>query len=269
MKESFHDFYDDKGSKNQFHHVIALNQEEMAWESLLEKSPGMPRGWYELSRLSKEDRIEFTREYWLGKIPLISIHADYLEGRLYNFFDKMDDIAIFVTQATVKEPFEPHMIYSLTEDRGFFHGSPPISTQGLENLVKQFANISFPPDYLAFLQIHDGFSKYTDTGLIKSFDLSKTFQSLKQSLSETVLIRPDGQILDPNHLIPFYESFGLHCYQCFYSDWYPESEMGNLYFSESNCTVSNFFDRENLEENLAFPTFLEWLLFYLEDIEDV
>jgi len=228
--------------------------------------PLLPRGWYELSRLPTEDRIEFTREFWLSKIPFISPNESHLEERLDTFFESLDDIEIFATQSKSDQPFDMHMVYGLKEATGFFHGGPPVSELGLDNLRKQFVHVNLPPDYLAFLQIHDGFSKYTDTGLLKSRDMARTFQHLQHLLSEEILIRPDGQVIDPSSLIPFYESFGLHCYQCFYADWHPEIEMGNIYFSEHDRTVSNFIDRHHLEENLAFSTFLGWLVFYLEDI---
>lgn len=267
MSEHFHEFYGREGKPEVFHQVIALNREtHLKWEELSQKIPLLPRGWYELSRLSIEDRIEFTRAFWLGKIPFISPDESHLEERLETFFESLDDIEIFATQSKVGGPFDVHMVYGLKEATGFFHGGPPLNEGGLETLKKQFSRINFPPDYLAFLQIHDGFSKYTDTGVIKSRDLSRTYQHLQEILSDEILVRPDGEVIDPVNLIPFYESFGLHCYQCFYSDWYPSLEMGNIYFSEHDRTVSNFLDHYHLEENLAFPTFLGWLIFYLEDI---
>lgn len=267
MSEAFHEYYGHEGPKKHFHQVIALHQEpDLNWDELSRQAPLLPRGWFELSRLSSEDRIEFTREYWLAKLPFISPNESHLEERLDTFFESLEAIEIFVTQTKVDQPFDVHMVYGLKEAAGFFHGGPPASELTLDNLRKQFAHVNLPPDYLAFLQIHDGFSKYTDTGLLKSRDMARTFQHLQQLLSEEILVRPDGQGIDPSSLIPFYESFGLHCYQCFYADWYPEEEMGNIYFSEPDRTISNFLDRNHLEENLAFTTFLGWLVFYLEDI---
>ncbi len=250
-----------------FHKVVALHEErDLEWEALSGQIPLLSRGWFELSRLPKEDRIEFTREFWLAKLPFISPNESHLEERLYTFFESLEDIEIFATQAKENQPFEVHMIYGLKENVGFFHGEPPIKESGLESLAKQFAHVNLPPDYIAFLQIHDGFSKYTDTGLIKSRDMARTFQHFQHLLAEELLVRPDGQVIDPSSLIPFYESFGLHCYQCFYADWYPDEEIGNIYFSEPDRTMSNFLDRNRLSENLAFSTFLGWLVFYLEDI---
>ena len=79
------------------------------------------------------------------------------------------------------------------------------------------------------------------------------------------LISPEGEVIDLKKLIPFYESFGMPVFQCFYSDWYPEQEMGNVYYSGLTQTISDL--KLPLSESLAFPTFLDWLLFYLEKVE--
>ena len=249
-----------------FHKVISLTEEKFEWEALQKNMPALPRGWFELSRLEKEERLEFTRDFWLSKLLFSSTDTARYEKRFEDFFENLEDVEIFACQVTEKEPFELHMIYSMADATGFFQGIPPANPGMIETLQKQFSNCQLPPDYLAFLEIHDGFSKYTDTGVLRTKQMAKTYQQLQQLLSEEVLVRPDGEVIDPKSLIPFYESFGLHSYQCFYSDWYPEDEMGNVYFSEHDRTISNFLNENKLEENLAFPTYLGWLVFYLEDI---
>jgi hypothetical protein len=267
MSEHVHDFFIEDGPEKHFHKVIALHESpRLEWEDLKKLIPLLPRGWYELSRLPVEDRIEFTYEYWQSKLPFIASESVHLEKRLSEFFGSLEEIGIYATQAKADGPFDIHMVYALKNNVGFFQGSPPASEEMLDNLIKRFGHIIFPPDYLAFLRIHDGFSKYTDTGLIKSRDMGQVYQRLQHLLVEEILVTPDGQVINPENLIPFYESFGLHCYQCFNTEWYPEEEMGNLYFSENDRSLSNFRDRQNLEENLAFPTFLGWLIFYLEDV---
>jgi SMI1 / KNR4 family (SUKH-1) len=262
MKDHIHDFF---GDKVPFHQVIALHEEPIAdWDTITKKMPLLPRGWYELSRLPLEDRIEFSHEYWLAKLPFIETVS--LEKRLSEFFENLEEIGIYATQLKKGGAFEIHMVYSLKQEVGFFQGGPPASSDTITALIKRFAHVNLPLDYLAFLQIHDGFSKYTDTGMIKTRDMSQTYQRLQKLLVEDLLVRPDGQVISPESLIPFYESFGLHSYQCFYSDWYPEQEMGNVYFSEHDRSMSNFLDPYSLEENLAFSSFLGWLVFYLEDI---
>ncbi|MCH9610208.1 MAG: hypothetical protein S4CHLAM81_06780 [Chlamydiales bacterium] len=249
-----------------FHKVISINDGEYSWEALQKNMPLLPRGWFELSRLPKEERLEFTRDFWLSKMLFVSKNGTSYEKRLEEFFEHLEDVEIFATQTAPDQPFELHMVYSLSDATGFFQGRPPASPDKIATLKKQFEIFSFPPDYLAFLEIHDGFSKYTDTGVLPTAHMARLYQQLQNILSEEMLVRPDGQLINPSNLIPFYESFGLHSYQCFYSDWYPENEMGNVYFSEHDRTISNFLNESKLEENLAFSTFLGWLVFYLEDI---
>lgn len=255
------------GSSNHklFHQVMDLSHpnHQQPWDELKKKMPMLPRGWFELARLSPEDRIEFTRAFWLAKLPYSSKR---IVDEIENFFDEIDVIEIYATQLEPDQPFEIHMIYALKQEAGYFQGAPPATDDRIDILKQQFGHLNLPADYLAFLQIHNGFSKYTDTGLIKIQEIPRIYQHFQELLNQEELVRPDGQLIEPSHLIPFYESFGLHCYQCFYSDWYVENEMGNVYFSEYARTISNFLDLNKLDENLAFPTFLEWLVFYLEDI---
>ena len=70
--------------------------------------------------------------------------------------------------------------------------------------------------------------------------------------------------VNPKKLIPFYKSFGMPYYQCFWAEWYPEQEMGNVYFTLKTKTVSDIDIEELSYESLSFPTFCDWLTFYLE-----
>lgn len=263
MTEQGRDFY--PGEKH-FHEVVALHErKDLSWDTLVEKIPLLPRGWFELSRLNAEDRIEFTRDYWLAKLPLVTLDEAHLQKRLEDFFSTLEEIGIFATQTKEGHPFDVHMVYSLKDEEGYFQGGPPASDEAVSSLVKQFGQVILPPDYLAFLKIHDGFSKYTDTGLIKSKEMARIYQRFQQMLADELLIQTDRQIINGASLIPFYESFGLHCYQCFYADWYPKGEMGSVYFSDYDHTIS-LLDATHPEESLAFPTFFSWLIFYLEDL---
>ncbi len=128
--------------------------------------------------------------------------------------------------------------------------------------------ISLPEDYLAFLTIHDGFSKHTDTGIIKTKHLPEVhdqlIQEFDQSLSE---FSAHEQIVVLADLLPFYESFGQSSYQCFFSRWRPHGQACNVYYSMSEKSISDLSHRVRWQENLAFPIFLDWLIFYLENIE--
>lgn len=271
MDEFYSDAYTDPlkpySHREPFIKVLALHEEKktLDWNELSEQIPLLSRGWFELSRLDAQDRIEFTRDFWLSKIPFVSHNDEEIEKRLLNFFDCVENIGIYATQIGVNIPFEIHMIYELKDEKGYFNASPPATAKNISHFQKQFGNIYFPQDYLNFLQIHDGFCKYTDTGLIKIRDMSKTYLKFQKILEDEAILTPLGEVLNPSSLIPFYESYGLHCYQCFLKDWCPIEEMGNVYFSESERIISDYHDVHRLEENLAFPTFLDWLLNYLEE----
>jgi hypothetical protein len=75
-----------------------------------------------------------------------------------------------------------------------------------------------------------------------------------------------GAPVNPKSVIPFYESFGIPFYQCFWGEWYPQQEMGNVYFSHTTKTISDVGGTDSSAESMAFQTFVEWLMFYLERV---
>lgn len=251
------------GSRGHFHEVIALHEtKELQWKEIRQKASELPKGWYELSRLSAQDRIDFTRDFWLSKLPF----QPKLSQFLTQFFQKLDDIAIFLVQKKFDDPFESHLIYSLKNDEGYFRGLSPASEQKILALKNAFPNFILPDDFIRFLQIHDGFCKATDTGIISSAHIPETFTSF-QMLLEQENVTSGNRPVDPKTLIPFYESFGMPFFQCFWAEWYPENEMGNVYYSGLTKSISNVKCRDPVTENMAFATFLDWLMFYLETIE--
>ncbi len=102
---------------------------------------------------------------------------------------------------------------------GFFHGEPAATTDNLINLQKDFPEYIFPLDYLAFLEIHNGFAKWTDTGIIKTAEMKEDYKNFQKMLSnEEPLHDSKGQNIDPKALIPFYKSYGMPFFQCFWAD---------------------------------------------------
>jgi hypothetical protein len=239
--------------------VIFLNdRKDLSWEEISEKVPDLPRGWFELSRVSPEERIEFVSGLWLDRLPF---HPK-VHPFLANFFSRLDDIAIVIVKQGID--LQPEMVYSLGDNSSFFRGLPPAT----EEDVRQFRSeieVMLPYDYLAFLRLHNGFGKLSETGLIRMEEIPNMRRRMKSVLqSQDKVIQRKGQVIDPDALIPFYEDYGLNSFQCFFADWYPGSEMGNVYLSGINYTVSDVIDRQNWVEQLAFPCFLEWLVYYLE-----
>jgi hypothetical protein len=267
----YHEFTDDFTPSGHFHRVIPLHEApDIEWEEISQRVPSLPKGWFELSRLPAGDRMEFVRDFWLSKLP----YVPHVQEFLYKFFEDLAYIGIYATQQSFEDPFNSQMVYGLEGNRGFYHGSPPLNENDVASLEKNFEDTlqthsyMLPVDYTAFLQIHDGFSKYTDTGIIHSSQLCSVYKQFQQFLLEQEpIMNLKCEEINPKALIPFYESFGLHCYQCFWGDWYAEQEMGNVYYSGIDKSMSNVEKKETWSDNMAYPTFLEWLVFYLESIE--
>ncbi len=255
----------DETPRGSFHSVISLHETpEINWSELRRKVPSLPKGWFELSRLPSRDRIEFTRDYWLSKISYREKFAEFL----MRFFENLDDIGIYITQKKFADPFEVNLVYSLKDDSGFYRGGPPASEEAIVRLRKEFPDVQLPADFLAFLRIHDGFWKTTDsTGIIPSSQMRGLYEQFQEMVTQIEILKTsEGDEVDPTTLIPFYESFGMPYFQCFWSDWYPEEEMGNVYFSDLTKTISFSRERGFNLENMSFPTFFDWLKFYLERI---
>ncbi len=244
-----------------YHKVIALHETpQMPWEEIREKMPSFPKGWHELAQLPSDDRIEFIRDFWLSTLPFVS----HVHTFLNDFFNGLDDIGVYLTQSQFDSSYECEIVYSLRDDTSFFHGAPT-SEERIEALKNDFNDI-LPEDYLAFLQVHDGFSKHSDTGIIRSRDLRLICDRLQEKIQNEA-IYCGKQMIEPKELIPFYESFGQPAFQCFYLSWTPMNSPGNVYYSMAEGKISDVHDQNSWNQNLAFPTFLDWLVFYLEEVE--
>lgn len=256
----------DETPRGNFHEVIPLHsRNDLSWKEVFEMVPRMPKGWYELSRISTKDRIEFSFDHWASTLPF----HPRLEKILERFFNSIDDIGIFIFQRSWDEPFNAQMVYSLSDNRGFYRGGLPAEEKSLIELQKSFSKYILPSDYLSFLRLHNGFWKTTDcTGIIPAEHLAKQYESFQLLLSnEPSITTITRDAVNPQSLIPFYESFGMPYYQCFWGEWYPEQEMGNVYYSSESKTISNIKSEDPGSETLSFPTFSEWLAFYLERID--
>jgi len=258
--------YSDGSSKGRFHKVIPLNESpDIDWTEVYRLVPDMGRGWFELSHLSQQDRIDFNRDFWISKLP----YHPKMQEFLTHFFDSLDNIVVFLVQKKFDDPYEAHLVYSLKDNEGFYKGQPGISEEGMVKLQSEFSDVIFPQDYIAFLQIHNGFCKTVDcTGITRSTRMRENYKRFQEPLtdSEVSVIGVKDRIVNPKSLIPFYESFGMPFYQCFWGEWYPENEMGNVYFSSSTKTISDVKAKDPGSEMMAFPTFLDWLMFYLETV---
>lgn len=254
------------GGATHFHRVIALHDApDLEWDQLRVLCPSLTRGWYEISQLPKGDRLDFLHAFWLKQLPF----QPHLREELSAFYGRLDDIGVYLVQKQYDDPFHADMVYSLANDDGFFRGSTPATDDEILSLRAQFPDHMLPNDYLAFLKIHDGFSKSMDTGVLQSANVKGPYDQLQEQLAQQQqrpLTDANGSLVNPRSLVPFYESFGMPCFQCFWADWYPQDEMGNVYYSGIEGSVSQCGSPDTWTENLAFPTYLDWLMFYLEQI---
>lgn len=261
----YYSAYSEKAPHGHFHHVIPLHEDpSVDWLEASELAPWLCRGWYELAHLSSQDRIEFTRDFWMAKLP----YHPHLQEFLVKFFASLDDIGVFLTQQKYDDPYEAHLVYSLADNSGFYHGETPADEIEIIDLQKDFPGYILPADYLAFLQIHNGFAKLTDTGITRSTAMKDSYDAFQDMLEELdQLTTMKGTPVNPKALIPFYESFGLPFFQCFWGEWYPDQEMGNVYYSGLTKTISACVHANDCVETMAFETFTDWLMFYLEKLD--
>jgi hypothetical protein len=262
MNSQIRDFFRvDRSHDPHFKEVRFLSEEpDLDWKDVGEM--GLLRSWFELSRISMADRIEFSREFWLGQF---SFHPKATRS-LIEFFDRLDDVAVVTFRQTNEEPWTSELIYSLGDNSCFFRGRPPANEKKIDAIKKQFLQ-NLPHDYWAFFRLHNGFGKLTELGLLPLENLMNAReQVINTCLQSEEPLRMGETRLDPLSLFPFYEVYGVGSFQCFNAEWYPSSEMGNIYFSGIETTVSDISDLKTWAENLAYPTFLEWLTAFLEGI---
>lgn len=251
--------YYEIGGESDVQEVIFLNEQKtIDWSKISQKVPDLPRGWFELSRISTEDRIEFVSDLWLDRLPFNPVTHPLIN----QFFSKLDEISILI----VKRDFEyvSEMVYSFKDNSSFFRGLPPATEEDLK-VFRNELKLILPYDFLAFTRLHNGFGKLSEPGVLPIEEIESARREVRRLLTNgDKLITWNGHVIDPESLIPFYEDYGLNSYQCFFSDWYPNSEMGNVYLSGINYTVSDTIDRNSWVEQLAFTSFLEWLTVFLE-----
>lgn len=258
--------FSDQNPEGQFHKVIVLHDAPDSEFDVIAKSlPPECKGWLELAQLPTVDRIELVKEFWLCNLKDNPRLAQFLLA----FFDTIEDIGIFITQHRFDDPLECHMVYSLPNDSGFFRGKLPALENKILSVQNYFSEWVLPSDYIGFLQVHDGFAKTTDsTGITSTDSLIENYNRFQDHLlTLDTLYTTNSNIVNPRTLIPFYESFGMPFYQCFWGEWHPEGEMGNVYYSGITHTIIDPEVETGKAEQMAFPTFGDWLIFYLESVQ--
>ena len=138
LKQFYHQT-SDEGPHDNYHVVIPLHESPtLSWNEIFQKAPVLPKGWYELARLPSKDRVEFSHDFWMSKLPY-GVQTNKL---LERFFASLEDVAILVTQKKFDDPFEANLVYCLKGSDSFFRGNPPIDAEGLQEIEDLFCLIS-------------------------------------------------------------------------------------------------------------------------------
>lgn len=223
----------------------------LTWEKAKNQAPSLTRGWFELSKLENSLRIEFLRDYWINSLP----YFPHVFAFIDRFFSRVDEVAIIGAKNQV------YAVYCV-EDSGFLGGVPLLDEQ--VEAFKQCAEFPWPQDYSQFFRIHNGFKRAGDSGIL-ALDVALDEMVKVHSWRES--FQCHGEQMDSKSLFPFYRSFNSDVYQCLCKEWYVGEEVGNVLCSLPEGTISDFRTYDRREKQLAFPTFLDWLIFYLEDVE--
>lgn len=243
--------------------VIALHESgSQTLSSLQLLCPSLPKGWFELAQLSFEDRIEFISLTWKKALSMLPHMEDFITA----FFGEMEDIGIYLCKR--EGEWEARMVYSMGDGENYFQGRPPASDVEIAK-VSELLDFPFPEDYIAFLKIHNGFARDTDIGVFPVQMMRSERQVLQVGIRDEELhLLYRGDAVDTEALFPFYRSRDLRIYQCFFTKWLVGDVPGNVYCSLSEGYLSDFQNGEESLETLAFPTFLDWISFYVISMED-
>jgi hypothetical protein len=245
-----------------FEEVLVLSEgPKKNWSEIEQLAPSFPRGWFELSRIPAEDRVDFSCSFWLKRLPF----NPKTHNAISEFFSALDDVGVVLSKK--KETWTPQLVYSFMDNSCFFRGLPPANDAQI-NELKSELDVAFPNDWISFTKIHNGFGKLSELNLLKIEDIPSARRRVMEMLLRAPrAVRSGATVIDPGSLIPFFEVSGLSSFQCFYADWYPGNEMGNVYFSGIDYTVSDTTREKAWGDTGGFPNFLEWLASYLEGME--
>jgi hypothetical protein len=246
------------GGESKFQEVIFLNEDQgLSFDEISEKALDLPRGWFELSRLDWESRREFISLLWTERL---SFHLQ-IQPAIAQFFSKLEDIDVVIVKK--EGEYFPEMVYSLSDNRTFFRGRPFALDEDVKTFRREM-NVHFPADYLSFLKLHNGFGKLSEMSVLSMdavFEAKERVGRILTDPNKPVVWR--GQVIHPNSLVPFYEEMGLNSFQCFLLDWYPGSEMGNVYLSGVHYSIQDTLEQNGLEVQKSFESFSKWLTGYL------
>ncbi|GAB4184344.1 MAG: hypothetical protein Tsb0015_00120 [Simkaniaceae bacterium] len=232
----------------QYQEVAFLQEEKKeTWQKWEEKCPSLLRGWFELSHLSQQDRLEFLEDYWTKTLP----YAPPIHEKIHQFFQKLEDVQIFLIKKRDKDFFDPICLYPLNNGN-LFIGEAPYTPHEIEAITAQLKMI-LPEDYLSFFRIHRKFIKKKQVALFPLEEVRIYHQRILEDVQKREQkITFENKLVDPRNLIPFACNEEENCFQCFFKGWYPSDQIGNISFDLLTGTLSGI-DSKN-----SYSSFLKW-----------
>ncbi|MCB1115248.1 MAG: SMI1/KNR4 family protein [Chlamydiia bacterium] len=228
--------------------IIFLSEmPELSFEERKAKVPRVTKGWHELCQIPHNVRFELIRDYWFNSLPNVLTFRAFID----RFFSQVDHVGVIASTSGL------FMTYTLKDKPECFFGCPPLVDDEIAALKKEI-DFPLPEDYALFFRVHNGFFKGGDTGLHSADRLLKERERFKTLGKHLTLGK---ETASTELLLPFYRSFDLDVYQCFYKEWHPDQGMGNVL-----CNLKEGALSDPNTDPRAFPTFLEWLTFYMEKV---
>ncbi|SPN73215.1 hypothetical protein C10C_0024 [Chlamydia serpentis] len=237
--------------------VLCVEQlrKEMSWEEASAKIPRLPRGWYELMGLSKEDRIDFCLDFWCSVLGVKHNESP----SICRFFSLLETIEVYIYRLD-QGPYQVKMFYIFRDARCGFQGEPPF----LDSLGSRLPPLG-DNHYQKFFSIHNGFGKWEDEGIFPLRSLAKVQQQLRQQLVLLNKVHPEENCYSLG-VFPFYGYEEPFTYQCFLFD--PEIRRDlpspNVFLNEESLKHRSLEAIELFHLTTSYySSFLSWLENYL------
>lgn len=248
MNNEVLDFYSRSSIDDPSHplyEVIFIDEERKDLSALQDIAPALSKGWFELANLDLEEKKELMRKFWQMHFPFFSVD---------DFFDRVDDLGIFLTKSRPDAFFQPELVYSLEKEGGFFRAFPPLNEEQISRFSIEFDFI-LPETYMQFLKVHSQF--FSKKGeLISPLFLMENMRNFQMENTNERLFFKENEI-QAISLIPFYK-YQENGFQCFLTEWTQNGEIGNIFFEEKDG--HRLISTQNVHR-----TFLGWLQSVLMD----
>lgn len=250
MNNNVLEFYSKSSSEDinhPFYEVIFIGDEHPSYEEVSKLAPNLPRGWLELSAQDLDVRKDLIKSYWQACLPFFPVDT---------FFNRVDDIGLFLTKKSPDSVFEAELVYSIENNEGFFRGFPFLTDKEVYELSVKFDYI-LPEPFLQFMQIHG--SLWSNKGeLISPFTLLEEMKAFQSEHSQEIFVFGEREV-HPMNLIPFFKQKSPKGTQCFITVWSLVGEIGNVFFNEEEKKLSSYHPHRKG----SYARFSDWLFSFL------